>query len=671
MSKSKPISCSCQSQASDAEAEASFENIIRKVVSQSFHELDLESKREKRSAFEKDIYDLLQMQHFEFQNLRAEVRALARRGSPAEIFAQSKPVNASSSSGNVEACAQPLMLDSSAAELPADLGGGKDVPKNDANVSRLVVDRPGRPDEGVQINPMKLETQHSLAPLGSMDSMATRKNGGMSTWKSDSIMALCEINGWFTGVSGQLGRDNRIQVLEGLCALALIANSILVGWATDEQVQRCVEDPNQQSCADQGGYNTVEHVFTVFFLLEIVIRLGYERHLFFASDVRSWNIFELAVVLVSCTDMVMSVLGDSGATFAMNVSFIRVLRVLRLARIVKTIRVVRFFRELRVMIHSMLVCWNSLASALLLLALVTYVFAVFITQHTANFLADGTQGYNPDYWHDDMLDFVIIKFGTLTRTMLSLYEAVTGGISWGELCAALMSMSQSSTFFGIFFVGYTAFTGFALLNIVTGIFVDNAMKATVQDRDMVIHDEMAREGSYMNDIKRMFEEADVDHNGEITWTELQRYLEDARVKAYFNALEIHHSAARGLFRLLDTDGNGTVDCEEFVMGCARLKGGARSVDVATLLYENKKLKRELSTFHKQCTRELVDTLKVVNQEKDDLKDVLVHEEKVDEALIELNATEAKFEGEFEEMLLFNSSHNSRKSAGQEPLKSTI
>merc|ERR1711972_113952 len=54
-------------------------------------------------------------------------------------------------------------------------------------------------------------------------------------------------------------------------------------------------------------------------------------------------------------------------------------------------------------------------------------------------------------------------------------------------------------------------------------------------------------------------------------------------------LELETSEAEGLFHLLDVDESGEVGIEEFIMGCMRLKGTAKSIDLATLLYENKRV----------------------------------------------------------------------------------
>merc|ERR1719323_2991548 len=52
--------------------------------------------------------------------------------------------------------------------------------------------------------------------------------------------------------------------------------------------------------------------------------------------------------------------------------------------------------------------------------------------------------------------------------------------------------------------------------------------------------------------------------------------------------------ARGLFQLLDIDDKDFVEIEEFVCGMMRLKG--TGVDIATLMYENKRILTRLTAF---------------------------------------------------------------------------
>merc|ERR1719321_1048174 len=62
---------------------------------------------------------------------------------------------------------------------------------------------------------------------------------------------------------------------------------------------------------------------------------------------------------------------------------------------------------------------------------------------------------------------------------------------------------------------------------------------------------------------------------------------------YFESVDLDVAEAKGLFKLLDRNGNGVVEAEEFVLGCLRLRGNAKAIDLATLMYENRRAFRRI------------------------------------------------------------------------------
>merc|ERR1712060_913417 len=62
----------------------------------------------------------------------------------------------------------------------------------------------------------------------------------------------------------------------------------------------------------------------------------------------------------------------------------------------------------------------------------------------------------------------------------------------------------------------------------------------------------------------------------------------ADVYGYLKTLDVTVGDAQGVFKLLDVSGKGEVNIDEFVLSLMRFQGGARAVDVATLLYEGKR-----------------------------------------------------------------------------------
>merc|ERR1712194_238367 len=88
-----------------------------------------------------------------------------------------------------------------------------------------------------------------------------------------------------------------------------------------------------------------------------------------------------------------------------------------------------------------------------------------------------------------------------------------------------------------------------------------------------------------SDIKAFFKQADTDGSGQLSWEEFRGHLQDDRMKAYFQTLDLDIRKAHTLFKLLDQNENGEVGIEEFLDGCLRLKGQAKSLDLNLVIYQ--------------------------------------------------------------------------------------
>jgi len=147
-------------------------------------------------------------------------------------------------------------------------------------------------------------------------------------------------------------------------------------------------------------------------------------------------------------------------------------------------------------------------------------------------------------------------------------------------------------------VVYVFFTIFALTNIITGIFVDTAIQSAQSDRDEVVQANLTSRNATVRRLKELFMEADEDCSGCLSMQELQDHLKDKRVRAYLSAMGLELHEAQGIFRLLDINEDGYVSIEEFIYGCMRLLGNAKTIDVASLIYENKRVMLEVHRVRK-------------------------------------------------------------------------
>jgi len=92
-------------------------------------------------------------------------------------------------------------------------------------------------------------------------------------------------------------------------------------------------------------------------------------------------------------------------------------------------------------------------------------------------------------------------------------------------------------------------------------------------------------------LEAFFESVDADGSGFVTLDEIMEMLEDPTLSAYFSVLGFEVDDARRLFMLLDQDNSGEVEIHEFMEGCIKLKGQARSIDVHEIIFECRKLRR--------------------------------------------------------------------------------
>mmetsp|Transcript_94567 Transcript_94567/g.174056 ORF Transcript_94567/g.174056 Transcript_94567/m.174056 type:complete len:97 (+) Transcript_94567:3-293(+) len=61
-------------------------------------------------------------------------------------------------------------------------------------------------------------------------------------------------------------------------------------------------------------------------------------------------------------------------------------------------------------------------------------------------------------------------------------------------------------------------------------------------------------------------------------------------------------SAKGLFKILDLDNSGAIDAEELITGTLRLRGHAKAIDLAALIYESRRMSRRLQQHMRNMER---------------------------------------------------------------------
>ncbi|CAJ1341465.1 unnamed protein product [Effrenium voratum] len=345
----------------------------------------------------------------------------------------------------------------------------------------------------------------------------------------------------------------------------IVANSLTMGIQADWMVTHIGEDAPMV-------FDIFENMFAVVFTCELVMRIFVYNVNFFRMADWKWNIFDTLVVGLQLFDIITTLTIQAGSNnqAGANFNFMRLVRLMRLLRILRLMRVLRFVQELRSMVMSIAASLRSLMWTIVLLAFLMYGVGVCLTQMVA------------DRGLEDPLIMqrtpeIKLFYGSLVEALVSLFAGITGGIDWNDLLEPLET--EIGPWLAALFVLYIAFAVLAMMNVVTGIFVESALQSTRADEEKEVRQQ----------LQELFRHVDAGHDGCISWEEFRQHLENPDMMRCFESLGFDISEAYGLFNLLDTDQSGNIECEELLEGCLRLRGPANAIDVATLQYSSKRV----------------------------------------------------------------------------------
>merc|ERR1711997_612214 len=98
-----------------------------------------------------------------------------------------------------------------------------------------------------------------------------------------------------------------------------------------------------------------------------------------------------------------------------------------------------------------------------------------------------------------------------------------------------------------------------VLNIVTGIFVNDAVEMAQSDKEVAAENELDRNKSLFQDLNWLFQSLDTDSSGRLTIDEFEACTTMPQVVAIFDALGLDVTDGTRFFKLLDVDGSGELE----------------------------------------------------------------------------------------------------------------
>ncbi|CAE6973091.1 Catsper1, partial [Symbiodinium sp. CCMP2456] len=357
-------------------------------------------------------------------------------------------------------------------------------------------------------------------------------------------------------------------------AIVIFSNSVFLGMQLEWsalKVDKFVEP----------AFLVAHMVYAVLFTLEMSVRVAAVgvRSYFFGQS-WAWNWLDVVVVVPAWVELAMdfAMRGGTEGTGTSNFRIIRVFKITRLLQVVRSLRIVRFIGALRALVMSVVDTTRQLIWALILLALVIYSFAILFT--------DACQDH---MFRNGRVDSMDEHFGSVYASSTTLFQSILAGMDWKVAADSLLPL-------GIFWVQlfnlYIAFCGFAVLNVMTGVFVNSAIKTREKD-----HETMMQNVQRFKDlVAKVWKKIDVSGLGQLTISEFEQIFKDEDMMAFFDAIEINAVDAWTLFDSLDADRDHLVSYEEFSTRCMQLHGPARSVDLFALKSQQDKMWNQLKSL---------------------------------------------------------------------------
>ncbi len=232
----------------------------------------------------------------------------------------------------------------------------------------------------------------------------------------------------------------------------IVLSALLIGARTYEEISRF-----------QQWLLVLDVAVTVFFLVEILIRMAAERRLrdFFK---KGWNVFDFLIVTASLIPM-----DDS-----------EMVLLARLLRIFRVLRLVSMIPELRMLMAALFKSIPRMGYVALLMFIIFYIYAA-----VGSFIFSDV---------DERL------WGNISLAMLTLFQVATFE-SWAT--AVLYPTMEHYPYAWIFFLTFIFLNAFIFLNMMIGIVLDVMQKESIQIELESGEGEAAELHGLRNDVREL------------------------------------------------------------------------------------------------------------------------------------------------------------------------
>eukprot|EP00913_Durusdinium_trenchii_P035649 g33359.t1 len=279
--------------------------------------------------------------------------------------------------------------------------------------------------------------------------------------------------------------------------------------------------------------------FSLVFFAELLLRIFLEPRTFH-RDVSNW--LDAFLAIAGLVDFFITISLPETST-SQSIVLLRLMRVMKSLRAIRMVRSLRIFRGLRLLVKACQcflpsLCWAMVSWQNMSLSFSGFVFRdqvllglLMSMGSIGNLLQDFIADDSGD---DDHRLWLWEHYGTAYRATWTLFRVTFAG-NWPHFCDPVVELSEV---FSLFFFLYITIVVFAVLRVITAIFLKDTLDAAQNDAEQLVMDRMALKSKLINRLEGVFKVMDHEGTGIITEERLSQILANPKVAAYFATLEL-------------------------------------------------------------------------------------------------------------------------------------
>eukprot|EP00927_Polykrikos_kofoidii_P005514 TRINITY_DN12182_c0_g2_i1.p1 TRINITY_DN12182_c0_g2~~TRINITY_DN12182_c0_g2_i1.p1 ORF type:complete len:671 (-),score=121.77 TRINITY_DN12182_c0_g2_i1:271-2085(-) len=304
------------------------------------------------------------------------------------------------------------------------------------------------------------------------------------------------------------------------------------------------------------AFQICELVIGMIFILEVLV-LGFWLRCHYLCS--AWRVFDLIIVLSW-------IVFQLGNVMDINPTILRVTKLVRMVRLTRVLRAFSVCDPLQLLVKAVLSSFAVLFWSLILLSCVVLIVVIFLGQLLDSWVNDASNLF------DDRVE-VFMLYGSFTRAVETILEVTLG--NWGPPCRLLQN--KVSEWWVLFFVFYKFIIGFAVVQVIISVFIQQTFKVVARDEQVMINECKAASEAFGKNLRHLFEVIDVDHDGFISHEELSICMSDKEVRSWFASIDVDMSEAFHAFECT-MENDGALSLEEFSRTIRHLRKNMHSQD---------------------------------------------------------------------------------------------